>query len=203
MEMPILFYSPSSPYARKVLVHMHELAVIGQYQLEAVNQLKDTERLRRYNPLAKIPALVVEEGQLIADSRVICRYLIESQLGSEAVYIESFCSTFEAICDGVMDSAFSYVMETMRQDAEQSVFWKQRWIEAIENALSYLESNLDKVIHKSNSDLAQVALACALGYVDFRLTDFEWRKSRKKLASWFAEFSQRPSMQATAPANLV
>jgi len=169
METPILFYSPSSPYARKVLVHMHELGIVDQYQMEAVNPLKDSERIRAHNPLGKIPALVSEEGELIADSRTICYFLVESELGREAAYTSSKYRTFEAICDGVMDSAFSYVMETMRQEAEQSEFWKQRWIDSIENALNYLEDNMEHFTNQADCSFREVALGCALGYLDFRL----------------------------------
>jgi glutathione S-transferase len=181
---------------------MHELGIIGQYQLEAVNPLKDSERIRAHNPLGKIPALVNGEGELIADSRTICYFLVESKLGREAAYSSSKCRTFEAICDGVMDSAFLYVMETMRQDAEQSEFWKQRWIDSIENALNYVENNIEHFTNQADCNFREVALGCALGYLDFRLIDLAWRDSRKNLASWFVEFSQRPSMVATKPANL-
>lgn len=202
MESPILFYSPSSPYARKVLVHMHELGIVDQYQVEAVNPLKDSQRIRAHNPLGKIPALVTQEGELMADSRTICHFLVESELGREAAYTNSTSRTFEAICDGVMDSAFLYVMETLRQDAEQSAFWKQRWIDSIESALDYVENNMQHFTNQTDCNFREVALGCALGYLDFRLIDLPWRDSRKKLANWFVEFSQRPSMKATKPENL-
>jgi len=201
MGTPILFYSPSSPYVRKVLVHMHELGIVEQYQIESVNPLKDSERIRAHNPLGKIPALVTKEGELIADSRVICNFLVESELGREAAYTDSKARTFEAVCDGVMDSAYLYVMETKRPDSEQSELWKQRRIDAIETALDYLESNAEHFTNQDDCSFSEVALGCALGYLDFRFSDIAWRDSCKNLASWFAEFSQRPSMTATILAD--
>ncbi|MFT6045822.1 MAG: glutathione S-transferase [Arenicella sp.] len=202
MGTPILFYSPSSPYARKVLVHMYELGIVEQYQIEAANPLKDSERIRAHNPLGKIPTLVTQEGELIADSRTICHFLVESELGREVAYTSSKYRTFEAVCDGVMDSAYLYVMEKNRQDAEQSEFWKQRWIDSIESALNYLENNIQHFTNQADCNFREVALGCALGYLDFRLIDLPWRDSREKLASWFVEFSRRPSMIATIPADL-
>jgi glutathione S-transferase len=181
---------------------MHELAIVDRYQVEAVNPLKHSERIREHNPLGKIPALVSKEGELIADSRTICHFLVESELGREVAYANSKWRTYEALSDGVMDSAFLYVMETMRQDAEQSAFWKQRWIDSIENALNYFENNMEHFTNQADCNFAEVSLGCALGYLDFRLIEHPWRDSRKQLASWFDEFSQRPSMIATQPANL-
>lgn len=152
------------------------------------------------NPLGKIPALVRAEGTAIYDSRVICRYL--DDLAGAGLYPPARLwetLTLEATADGMLEAALLMVYE-VRVRPEDRRF--PDWIEAqwakIARALDAIESGwMDHLA--GPLDMAQIAVGCALGYLDFRLGARNWREGRPRLAEWEAAFAQRPAMQATKP----
>ncbi|MDQ7018275.1 MAG: glutathione S-transferase N-terminal domain-containing protein [Robiginitomaculum sp.] len=195
-----LYYSQTSPYARKIRVVIAEKGLEDQVDLNLCNPFENPESLRKINPLGKVPALILPEGTVLYDSRVIADYL-DARSPRPALIPPNGAKRWavlrqQALGDGITDAAVAMVMETRRPAAQQSTHWKTRWQSAIERALGVLETEISDL--QRDSHLGQISIGCALGYLDFRLSDFDWRKSHPKTALWYADFAQRPSMRATA-----
>lgn len=197
-----LFHSPASPFVRKVMVVLHETGQLDQVELvaTATTPVATDADLKAANPLGKLPALIGESGRAIYDSRVICRYLAD-RAGGELYPEASIWDvlTLEATADGLMEAAVLMVYEKRVRPEDK---WFDGWIEAqwgkAAGALKAL--NADWMDHLNGPiDSAQIAVACALGYLDFRHGDRDWRAIAPELAGWYATFAARPSMQATAP----
>ena len=157
--------------------------------------------MRRVNPLAKIPALVLDTGEALYDSPVICEYL--DSLGTGPTLLPAAgparwtALRRQALGDGVADAAFNIVMEHRRPEAQRSTEWLDRWARAVHGAADALEQEL---AHGAlGFDLGAIALSAAFGYLDFRLPQIDWRAGRPRLTEAFAELAARPSFVATAP----
>lgn len=198
-----LYHSPTTPFGRKVMVLTLEAGLAEQITVIEVSGTPlapGTMPVDR-NPLGKIPALERAEGTAIYDSRVICRYL--DDLSGAGLYPAApklwETLTLEATADGILEAALLMVYE-VRVRPEERRF--PDWIDAqwakIDRALDAIEAgwmdHLDGPL-----DMAQIAVGCALGYLDFRLDARNWREGRPRLAAWEAAFAQRPAMQATKP----
>lgn len=197
-----LIYSPASPFVRKVCVLMEEVGLADQIEKLSVatSALNTAPEAAAANPTGKIPALIRTDGPAIYDSRVICRYLddkAQSGLYPEARLWEVL--TLEATADAIMESGVTMVYEARLRPAEK-VF--DGWVEAqwgkIERALSVINERWMSHLN-GPLDMSHIAVACALGYLDFRMDDRGWRKGNDALDDWYAAFSQRASMTATAP----
>ena len=198
-----LFYSPTSPYVRKVMVLLHETGMLERVERVSVGGTPvDTGTLPlALNPLGKIPALERPDGPAIYDSRVICRYL--DDLAGGKLYPAGprlwDTLTLEATADGMLDAAILMVYET-RVRPEEKRF--EPWVEGqwgkIDRALDALESRWIAQL-TGPLDMGQVAVGCALDYLDFRHAGRAWRSARPDLAAWHARFADRPSMVATVP----
>jgi len=198
-----LYTSPTTPFGRKVQVALIEAGLTDQVAIEVVGGTPldpGTLPVDR-NPLGKIPALVRAEGGAIYDSRVICRYLDQVSGGKLYPAGPALWDTLvlEATADGMLDAAVLMVYE-IRLRPEEARF--APWIEAqwakVARALDALESRW--TAHLAGPlDMGQIALACALAYLDFRHAARDWRAGRPNLAAWAAEFAERPSMLATRP----
>ncbi len=196
-----LYYADTSPYARKVRVVIAEKGLEERIEAVPCNPFDDPAALKAANPLIKVPALEREDGGVLYDSPVIVEYL--DRLGSGGRLIpEDGVARWEALRrqalgDGLLDAAFSIVMERRRPESEQSAHWLGRWRAAIEHSLDAIEEEIAQLPERI--DIGQIAFGAALGYLDFRLPDLEWRAGRPKAAAWFAAFAERPSMIATRP----
>ena len=201
-----LIGSPASPYARKVRVVMAEKKLDYQYAIEDVWAADST--ITQSNPLGKVPCLVMEGGEAVFDSRVIVEYLdtlspvgklIPAQ-GRERAEVK----TWEALADGLMDAALLARMEVIfkgRPPEQQCQAWIDRQIGKIKAVLSAMSTGLgDKPfcsgVHFSLSD---VAVGCALGYLDFRFPQITWRESYPNLVKLQDKLSLRASFIDTAP----
>ena len=201
-----LIGSPASPYARKVRVVMAEKKLDYQYVVEDV--WAAGTRITESNPLGKVPCLVMEGGEAVFDSRVIVEYLdtlspvgklIPAQ-GRERAEVK----TWEALADGLMDAALLARMEVMfkgRTEAQRSQAWVDRQMDKINAVLQAMSTGLaDKPfcsgVHFSLSD---VAVGCALSYLDFRFPQVKWRDSYANLAKLADKLALRPSFAETAP----
>jgi len=196
-----LYFSPASPYVRKIRVLLHEAGKTDAVELiPPLADPTDTSHIEGANPLGKMPALVRPDGPAIYDSRVISRYLDATyDLG---MYPESRLwdvLTLEATGDGILDSALSMVYEH-RFRPENMVY--EPWVE---RQWGKVARSLDAVEQRWMSHLAgpldagQIAVACALGYLDFRHDARDWRQGRVALADWYAKISDRESLQSTRP----
>jgi glutathione S-transferase len=198
-----LHQSPTSPYVRKVLVLLHETGQLGDVELLMAGGTPvdpGTMPLAQ-NPLGKIPALERDDGSALYDSRVICRFL-DHRAGGK-LYPEAprlwDTMTLEATADGILDAAILMVYEgRIRPEPKRFEAWVEgQWAKVI-RALDALEDRW--IAHlRGPLDIGQIATGCALGYLDFRHGNRDWRPNRPELAAWYADFTKRPSMEATVP----
>ncbi|WGW05402.1 glutathione S-transferase [Tropicibacter oceani] len=198
-----LMKSDASPFVRKVVVTLHETGLLPEVTLidVATTPLAPDSALIAANPMGKIPALLRDSGPTLYDSRVICRYL-DDRAGT-ALYPQDRLwdtLTLEATADGIMEAAVLITYE-MRFRPADMVF--QDWIDGqwgkIARALDALETRWLSHLH-GPLDMGQIAVGCALGYLDLRHDVRGWRTGHEGLADWYAGYAQRESMQATAPA---
>ncbi|MCB1366677.1 MAG: glutathione S-transferase [Rhodobacteraceae bacterium] len=198
-----LFHSPTSPYVRKVVVLLRETGQLGDVEmLAAAGSPLDASKMPvAHNPLGKIPALVPDDGPAIYDSRVICRYLDDRAGGGFYPAAPRLwqCLTLEALADGMTDAAILMVYEARLRSADKR---HDGWVEGqwgkIARALDTLEG--DWITYLGGGlDIGQMALGCALEYLDFRHDGRNWRNGHDRLAAWQAEFAERDSMVATRP----
>lgn len=198
-----LYHSPTSPYVRKCMVVLHETGLLSQVALIATagTPVDPGSMPLEQNPLGKIPALERDDGPALYDSRVISRYL-DARTGA-GLYPAAprlwDSLTLEATADGILDAALLMVYESrIRPEARRHEPWVEGQWAKIDRALDAVESRW--IDHLAGPlDIAQIALGCALGYVDFRHDARNWRDNRPRLAAWEATFAARPSMQATRP----
>jgi glutathione S-transferase len=185
------------------MVLLHETGQLDDVTLNetATTPLAPATALLSQNPLGKVPALERDEGPALFDSRVICAFLDDRAkaglYGSGARRWDIL--TLEAAADGILDAALLMVYEKrMRPDAQQSSDWIEGQWSKVARAIGAL--NTRWISHLSGSlDMGQIAVGCALGYVEFRHAARDWRKGNDALAEWYARFESRPSMRATAP----
>ncbi len=197
-----LLTSPASPFARKVRVVLRETGQAEQVTeiAAATDPLGDPVDVIHANPLGKIPALVRDDGPALYDSRVITRYL-DARAGGR-LYPETRIwevLTLEATADGIMDAALAMVLENrVRPEGERSPKWVEGQWRKVERGLDAIEARW--VSHlEGQIDMGQIAVACALGYLDLRHGTRNWREGRPQLAAWAERFATRESMVVTAP----
>jgi len=204
--MMVLHHSPTSPYVRKVMILLMESGMSDQVELSAAmgTPVDPGTMPIGANPLGKIPALERPDGCTLYDSRVITRYLATLATDGPAFYPDGprlwEVLTLEATADGILDAAILMRYETaLRPEAAQSSAWIEGQWSKVDRALDTLEARW--MGHLSGPlCIGQIAVGCALGYLDFRHDARNWRATRPSLTDWYERFSQRPSMQATLPA---
>lgn len=197
-----LYHSPTTPFGRKVMALILEIGLGDRVEILPASgtPLAPGSMPVDLNPLGKIPALVRDEGGTIYDSRVICRYLDElagSNLYPKANLYEVL--TLEATADGILEAALLMVYEDrLRPEDKRFAEWVEGQWSKIARTLDALESSW--MAHLNGPlDMGQIALGCALGYLDFRHDARGWREGRPKLAAWEANIVKRPAMQVTIP----
>ena len=198
-----LFHSPTSPFVRKVMVLLHEAGATDRVTLVPVmgTPLDPGTLPVDRNPLGKIPALERDDGPTLYDSRVICRYL-DDMLGSgyyPAAPRLWDTLVLEATADGMTDAAvvMRYEMH-VRPEATRSPEWVEAQWSKVDRALTALEDRWTSHL-SGHIDMGQISVGCALGYLDFRHAERDWRTGRPALAAWDHAFANRPSMMATRP----
>lgn len=199
-----LYHSPTSPYVRKVMVLLHETGLLPRVTLVtgSGSPIDPGNAPLEANPLGKVPALERPDGPALYDSRVICRYL--DDLAGAGLYRTGPALwdilTIEATADGILDAALLMVYEwRLRPEQHRYDPWVEGQWAKIDRALDTLESRWIAEL-QGPLDAGQIAVACALGYVDFRHDARGWRDTRPQLAAWYGAFARRPSMVATQPA---
>ena len=194
-----LFYSPTSPYVRKVHVTAIEKGLGNCLTLVPCNAYAPAPDLWAANPLGRVPTLVLDDGTALFDSPMICEWLDASGSGPgllPPVGPERWAVLrAQALADGVMDDAVSVVMGRRRPGQDPAL--EATALAAIGRALDWLEGQPGT--WTGGTDLGQIAIACGLGYLDFRLPELAWGQTRPRLAAWYAGFSERASLRATAP----
>lgn len=204
-EKPVLklYHSVTSPFVRKVNVLLAESGLADRVTLETVSgtPLATGTLPTHANPLGKVPALELDDGRVLYDSRVICRYLDTLAGGRFYPSGEALWDVLvlEATADGIMEAGVLMVYEVrLRPEAQRSPDWTQAQWAKIARGLDVLERQwLDAL--NGPLTMGQIALGAALGYLDFRHAARDWRQGHPGLAAWEAGFAARPSMLATRP----
>jgi len=197
-----LYHSPTSPYVRKIHVMLQETGQLGDVELvPAGGTPVDSGTIpTNLNPLRKIPVLELDNGDAIYDSRVICRFFDDR--AKAGLYGDDPWQilTLEATADGILDAAILMVYEArVRPEDKQWDGWKDAQWKKIQGALDMIEDRWIDILPWDFKNAAQIAVGCALGYLDLRHPDRNWRDGHPKLAAWEAEFAKRPSMASTVP----
>ncbi len=197
-----LRYSPTSPYVRKVSVSAIELGLAGRIERIPTDTLDPNSDLAEHNPLVKVPALILEGGEVLYDSPVICEYLDSLHDGAK-IFPPAGPERWtalrqQALGDGILDAAILRMLETLRRpEALRWRGWIDRQTGKVTRALDRLEAEAEAL--EGPLTIGQITIGCALGYLDFRFADDKWRSGRPNLAAWHEDFAGRPSMQETDP----
>ena len=197
-----LVASLTSPYARKIRVALAEKSLPFELEVD-IPWLADT-RVPSYNPLGKVPALVADDGELWFDSPVIAEYL-DTLAGPLLLPADRAAALpvrqAEALADGITDAAVAAFLEGMRPAERQDPAAIERQLGKISRGLTALEARVAqrKGCAGEALNLADIAIGCTLGYLDFRFAHLGWRAAHPQLAAWAAGLLARPSFTATAP----
>ena len=200
-----LYFSPASPFARKVLITAIELGIDDKIErIDAPTTPIDPKAdLAAVNPLAKLPTLMTDDGEALYDSSVVCEYLA-SEFGGEALLPAAGRARWAALrlqslADGMLDAAVLRRYEVaMRPEELRMESWDQGQKGKIVRALDVLDKNIGML--GDTPTLGTIAVACVLGYLDFRFADEDWRTGRDNLAGWFQDcWASRSSFVATPP----
>ena len=192
-----LYGSLISPFTRKAMVIVHELDL----KVSLLPRPEDAAEFRRINPLGKIPALVLDDGSVLFDSPVICEYLNHVGGGKffpgMSLWKENNgrwkAAGLHALADGIADAAVARMVETRQPTPNQA---------HIDRHMLAVDAGLDALERSKMADpptIGEIAAGCALGYIDYRMPELDWRTSRPNLAAWYEKFSQFKSMLATQP----
>lgn len=198
-----LIGSLTSPYVRKVRIVMAEKKL--DYRLEIENVWSADTQIQTYNPLGKVPCMVVEDGGALFDSRVIVEYVdtlspvarLIPQPGRDRAAVKCW----EAIADGLLDACVTIVKEKQRPEAQRSQEWIDRQYGKIHASLDAMDKSLGENAYCMgiNYSLADIAVGCALGYLDLRFAELDWRTGHPNLARLYDKLAQRQSFVDTVP----
>lgn len=209
-----LFFNHASPFSRKCRVLAVELGIekdIDWQDVGVLSPLDSNEHLLLHNPLTKLPILRVDDQQVLCDSRVICEYFLElkgegHRFAERELYFRDL--HLQVLADGLMDAALLIRYETMfRETSQQWQAWQQKQWFRIDKVLSVVGEMTDsferdgagRTVLEGHFTLGQIALVCAVGYLDFRFPQYPWRKQYGALSSWLEWRSSRRSVKETIP----
>ncbi|MCF6367302.1 glutathione S-transferase family protein [Rhizobium sp. TRM95001] len=204
-----LYWGSASPFVRKVMVCAHELGLADRIEIRdsAANPVDRDSRIQAFNPLAKVPAAKTSDGATLYDSRVICEYLdtlAAEESGAAALRLFPLTGRDrwsalrrQALADGLLDAALLVRYETLLRP--EPLRWSQ-WIDKQgEKVGDALDAMLEDVPEPDAVNIGSISYACALGWLDFRFPELDWRRERQPLAEWHAAYDNRPAMTATRP----
>jgi glutathione S-transferase len=202
-----LFTTPASPWVRRCVVSITELGLEDRVEriptkwphTWATQTTEYTPEFIAATPVARIPALVTDDGLQLVESHAICDYL--NEIGGYKLLPQSGRTRWElmsiiSITSGALEAQISRRAELLRKPSERSDDYIRKMHDREHRCYAVLDSMTGAFV--ADVDLAQITLACALSYHDFRYKE-DWRGANERLAQWFDRFIQRPSMQATMP----
>ena len=194
-----LVVSATSPYARKARIVRLEKKLQDRVRVIEASPLAEGSQSVIQNPLGKVPSLILPDGRVLFDSPLICTYLDAEDghptLTGQTSEARWAVEVAHALGDGIMDAAFSSVMERRRPESERSAFWLDRWAGSINSGLDAMAKDIGT--RGDVFDIGSISCAVALGYLDFRLPDLEWRNGRGGLQTWYEKQILRPSFVET------
>jgi glutathione S-transferase len=208
-----LHWSPRSPFVRKVMIAAHELGLVDRLTCvrTVVATAKPHLELMQENPLSKLPTLVLDDGTVLYDSRVICEYLdtlrgasadarARADAGPRLFPVEQTARLTalrrQALGDGFLDFLLLFRNEGERahpSDVHLAAYDTKR--AAVLRTLEREAGDLAR----SPFTVGHIAIGCALCYLDFRFAKDDWRTAHRAIAAWHREFAARPSVKATEP----
>lgn len=196
-----LYYSKTSPYSRKVRLVILAKGLDAQITGVLINPFTDVEELKAVNPLGKIPTLILDNGEVLYDSPVICHYL-DSLSDTHPLIANNgweYWTTlrWQALADGMTDAAYNLVMEKRRIISEQSATCMAQWSVEIHRALDKIETDIASL--GEYITLAHLSLGAALGYLEFRLPEFLSTRDYPQILNWYHSFKNREIMVKTQP----
>ena len=198
-----LYYSPTSPYVRKVMACAITRGLDDRIERMATNPHVSPPDLLADNPLSKVPCLVTDDGLALFDSPVICEYLDSrgdaAPMFPPAAALRWRALKFQALGDGMLDAAVGRRGEQAKPQDEARATWIARQRAAVGRSLDLLEAEVPGAM----VDIGTLSIACALGYLDFRFAAEPWRTDRPRLAAWFDAFSAEPGIARTVPKDPV
>jgi glutathione S-transferase len=201
--MMLLRSAAPSPFGRKVQIALSVLGFGDDVKIGPADTMDPRDSIREQNPLGKIPALIVEDGTVYYDSRVILEYL-DHRAGGGMIMPRDANQRFaalrlQALCDGILDASILTIYEGRWRALEKH---EAKWLDyqagKVQRALAVLEAAPPALAPTALPSVGQIALACALGYRDFRFGG-TWRADHPRLVAWLDDFAARvPAFAATA-----
>lgn len=192
-----------SPYARKIRVMAIEKGLDKQIQIVIEDLKNKSDELLKANPLGAVPTLILENGKGLYDSPVIAEYIdslskeprLIPKRGNKRFYVLKI----SALADAMIECAVGMYYENLKKNNGE-IFDEakyKKFSDALTKAFKAVNKEAKRLAKEVN--MASIAIASAIGYINFRLPDINWQKKNEKLANWFADFSNRPSMKTTMP----
>ena len=197
-----LIAASASPYSRKVRIVLAEKKIEYEFVIDSPSD--PATRVPEYNPLGKIPVLVLEDDTTLFDSRVIVEYLDNAspvgRLIPDDTRARIQVRRWEALADGCTDAVNAVVVEKRRPAERQSPEWIARQQGKIERAVKMMSDELGSRAWCSGDhyNLSDIAVGCALGYLEFRMPDIQWRRDYPNLVKLADKLNKRPSFRDTA-----
>lgn len=199
-----LIHAPTSPFVRKVMAVAIETGLQEEIGIEfnPASPLQRDPSLIAHNPIGKIPALILDDGTVLFDSPVICEYLAD-KAGNTTLFpapgpARWAALTQQALADGLLDAAIAGRYEMLMRPPElRWEGWREAQIAKVRGALARFEALMPELPEEPT--IGGISIGCALGYLDFRYAELDWRAGLPKTAEWFAKFDERPAMVATRP----
>ena len=199
-----LYYSPTSPYVRKVSITAEVTGLADSIERisSTPHPINRDQAIVAQNPLGKAPTLVTNDGLVLYDSRVIVEYLdtyaTRDHVLPPAGDARWRVLTLQALGDGILDAALLIRYEGVTRPPElQSDAWRNGQMSKITDGLDRLEHEASSLGH--DLDIGNIAIDCALGFLSFRMPELDWQSSRPHLAAWFEHFDNLPLVAATRP----
>ena len=192
-----------SPYVRKVRIALAEKKI--EYHMVDASPWDPGNPVHAWSPLGKVPVLVLDDGTCLFDSRVIVEYIDTvspvSRLIPEPNRQRIEVKRWEALADGICDAMITIVQESRRPARQQSKAWIERQQQKLGAGVAELARELEEKAWCDGESytLADIATGCALGYLDLRNPDLDWRREYPNLAKLAEKLAKRPSFQETLP----
>lgn len=199
-----LIGSLTSPYARKARIVLAEKKI--EYEFTFDSPWTPDSNVPNLNPLGKIPVLLLDDETALFDSRVIVEYLDNVTPNNKLMPTPNRerieVKRWEALADGVCDAVVLIFLERKRTAAQQNPEWITRQKDKVERALEFMSAQLGEEntwCMGTHFSLADICAGCALGYLDFRLSEFNWREKHTNLAALYDKLMQRTSFAESVP----
>lgn len=198
-----LYLNKTSPYARLVMVVAHEKGLTERIELIWTDPWTDNAELLAANPFSRVPTLVTDDGQPVADSACICEYFDEVG-GGRRLLPAAGAERLRALSKyglgrGLIDAAFGVTIDRRFHDPGAKLVLVERWLTAVKRALKQLDRDDALLRPTETPDLGDLAIGVGLSYTEFRLPEVQWKPAFNHLRGWHERLAARQSMRQSAP----